>query len=385
MDPFCANLSNYRLPLVVPALFDKKLLTGTLRVRRGATERAFSFRDGHLVAASSNEPREHLAQVLSDLKILDLQRSAAAFEAAHAAKVPLGAFLLERSFVDRARLTEALSHKAREGFFDCYGWESGEMEIRYDEVPPADGVELRLPLGALHRDGLARLREWRTFREVFPNTDCSFRVHRHMAVDWRSEQEEALLTLAEGGASLGELLAAAPEGQLFAARRVLQLYRRGVLSPRSPHGPVVGEAADVTRLVGMTRQLLSEGQFEAAAAVAAQALESAPVPEACALYREAEVRMALAVSDELLSLEGRLEFMALPRPVPPQLTADDLYVYSLLRAARSLRDALCAAAMGELAAYRSIRKLVGAGLIRVRPSDAQVRRQTRPYGLPAQA
>lgn len=382
MEHFRANLANYRLALVVPALFEKRLFSGRLTLRRGAVERAFDFKEGHLVAASSSEAREHLSQVLCNLNILDVPRSAAAFEAAHAAQVSLGAYLIDRGFVDRARLAEALAHKAREGFFDCYGWESGEVELTHDELPWPVGVELRLPLGALHRDGMARLREWRHFRELFPRTDCTFRVHREIAVDWRSDAEEHLLDLAEEGAALGELLAADPEGRSFAARRVLQLYRRGVLSPRTPRGPKVGESADITRLIELTRSLLSDHQFEAAAAVAAQAMEMAPVAEACALYREAEVRMGLQIWDEVMEWEDRLEFMPLPKPAPAQLTADDLYVHSLLKATPSLRQALRGAAMGELAAYRSIRKLVAAGLVRVR-SEGSRRHDTLPYGIPA--
>lgn len=389
MEPFRANLSNYRLSLVVPALFDRKSLTGTLTLSRGALVREFRFTGGFLCSASSNEPREHLAQVLCNLGILDVERSAAAFEAVRAVCRPFGAFLVERGFVDRARLTEALAHKAREAFFDCYTWESGELELIESDtssLPGGDGgVELRIPLGSLHRDGLARLREWRTFNEIFGALDLTFRVHRDMAVNGRSEDEEALLRMAEQNATLGELLASAPEGRLFAARRVMQLYRRGVLSPKAQKDPKAGELRDVEKLMAATRAHLSEGRYEAAAQIAAQLLELAPIPEACALYRDAELRMALRISDEVLSLEGRLEFEPIPRPTPAHLTADDLYLYSLLKSARSVREALRGAAMGELAAYRSVRNLMAAGLIRARPmaDDERPRRRTSPYGMPA--
>jgi hypothetical protein len=368
MKLFRAELASYRLPLVVPALCDGKPLTGALRLERGATRRVFHFQHGALVRAISNEPREHLAQVLASLGILEVTRAAAAFEAARGVQAPLGTFLVDRGFVDKGRLQEAMAHKARESFFDCYAWECGELELTAEAPPDDGGVALSIPLGTLHRDGLARLREWRAFRDIFPDSDSTFRVHRQVAVEWRTEEEDRLLALAERGASLGELLAVAPEGQLFSARRLLQLYRRGVLSPRAPAGTKVGEAPDVERLMSLVRMLLSEGRFETAAEVAAQTLERAPVPEACALYREAEVQMALAVGDHLLSLEGRLQFAPLPRPTPPELTADDLYLYSLMRSSRSVRQALQQAAMGELPAWRTVRRLAKLGLIQVTPA-----------------
>jgi Domain of unknown function (DUF4388) len=382
MERLEASLAHYRLPLIVPALLDRTLLTGTLRLERGAIRRAFHFRDGFLVAESSNEPREHLAQVLSQLNILDVETSAAAFEAARGVGLPLGAFLIERGFVPRPRLVEALSHKAQEAFFDCYTWDSGELGLVPDELPDDLGVSLRLPLGALHRDALARLREWRTFRQTFPSNDCTFRVHRHIAVDWRSATEEELVVLAEKGATLGELLTSGSEGQLVAARRLVQLYRRGVLSPRMPQRPVIGDAPDLSRLIALARTLLSEEKFEAAAAVAAQAIESAPCPEASTLYREAEERMGSMIGPELAALEGRVQVEALPHPLPSQITAADLYFHSLLRSSPSLRHALSRSPAGELAAFHSLRRLMSSGLVRIN-GDAARPRPTVPYGLPA--
>jgi hypothetical protein len=372
MENFRANLAHYRLPLVVPALFDGKQLTATMRVERGAVRRVFCFRDGNLVGASSNDPREHLAQVLCDLNLLDLTRSAEAFGAAHRLRRVLGAFLLERGFVDKAGLEIALAHKAREAFYDCYVWESGELEIEWSAPPEEPGVTLCIPLGALHGEALERLREWKSFRSLLPSNDTSFRVHRRLGGDWRSEDEERLLGLAERGATLGELLASGPEGALPTARRITRLFRRGVLSPRA-QGAAISEAADVAHLMELTRTFLSRGQYEAAAAVAGQALETAAVPEAAALYREAEAQMGRAVSEEVRSLEGRLRFEPPSEKIPPELTADDLYLFALLRQAGSVREAVGAAAMGELAAYRSVRKLLQAGYLKVEgPTPPQV-------------
>jgi hypothetical protein len=223
------------------------------------------------------------------------------------------------------------------------------------------------------------------FRDVFPAPDTRFRVYRQFAVEGTSEQEERLLQLAEAGAALGELLAASPEGPLFSARRLLHLYRRGALTPLTDVGSRVGRAAELVELLALARRHLAAGRFESAVALAAQALEQAPVPEAHALHREAELRLTLSLADELLALEGRLYFEPLPRQAPAQLTADDLYLYSKLRGSRSLSQTLRAAPMGELAAARAIRRLMAAGFVRLAPEGAQAsaRRRTDPYGIPA--
>jgi hypothetical protein len=382
MEPFKASLAHYRLSLIVPALLDRNLLTATMRLERGAVRRAFHFRDGFLVAESSNEPREHLAQVLSDLNILDVATAAAAFEAARSESVPFGTFLVDRGYVSAAQLLQALSHKAQEAFFDCYTWESGELELASCELPDGVGISLRLPLGALHRDALARRRDWRGFREAFPNNDATFRVHRHMAVDWRSDAEEEMVVLAEKGATLGELLSSVPMGQLVAARRLVQLYRQGVLSPRTPGNAMIGDAPNLSHLVELARALISQGRYEAAAAVAAQVLETAPCPEASKIYRDAEARMSATLGEEIAALEGHLQVEPLSKHLPSQITAADLYIHSLLRSSPSVREAVTSAPIGQLAALHSLRRLLGAGLVRI-IGDGSKKRSTVPYGLPA--
>lgn len=386
MEHFKGSLAHYRLQLVMPPLFAIQNVEGTLRVERGAIQRRFFFRGGFLVGESSSEPTEHLGQVLVDLRILDAARAAAAFEAAENARIPFGTFLVQRCYVELPRLIEAMEYKAREALFDCYGWESGEVEYTPGLPPLTRAVGLKLPLGALHRDAVARLNEWRTFREYFPRQDTTFRVYREYAVELISEEEELLLARAEQGATLAELLSSG-RGALHTARWLMHLYRRGALSPRGPRGEDVGESAELSELLALARRHLEYGQYSHAVALAAQVLERGPVPEAHALYREAEARLTLALLDELCGLDGRLVFEPLQRPTPPSLTADDLYLYSKLRGSRSIRETLTTLAMGELAASRSVYRLMNAGLVRVRPNPGapQPRRETNPYGFPAVA
>ena len=82
----------------------------------------------------------------------------------------------------------------------------------------------------------------------------------------------------------------------------------------------------------------------------------------------AQIRYFLALCDELFSMDGRLIFEPLPRPVPSTLTADDLYLYSKLRGSVTIRKALRTAAMGEAGAARSMHRMLAMGLIRIAPS-----------------
>ncbi len=82
MEAFSGSLAHYRLSFLMPALFEGRLFEGKLRLERGAVIREFTFREGSLIAESSNAPSEHLAQHLADLRVLDAEVAAAAFDAA---------------------------------------------------------------------------------------------------------------------------------------------------------------------------------------------------------------------------------------------------------------------------------------------------------------
>jgi hypothetical protein len=145
----------------------------------------------------------------------------------------------------------------------------------------------------------------------------------------------------------------------------------------------------LSELLTLARRHIESGQYGHAVALAAQVLERGPVPEAHALYRDAEGRLTLALCEELCTLDGHLVFEPIPRPTPPSLTADDLYLYSKLRGSRSIRETVRTAAMGELAASRSVRRLMNAGLVRVESGlgapAPRARSKTNPYGIPAVA
>ncbi len=381
MEHFKGSLTHYSMEVVIPALLSRKA-QGTLRVERGSVVRYFFFKGGFLVGEGSNTPSEHLGQVLVDLGLLDAPRAALAFEAAELAKMPYGAFLVRQQFVELPRMVEALEHKAREAFFDCYNWDTGEVEFTLQIPSMEQAVELKLPLTSLHRDALARRREWRMFRTIFPAMDTTFHVFREHAGRF-SEEELCLMKRAETGATLAELLACGKESRIFVARRLLHLYRRGVLAPHREQGPSHGESLQVDELLEAARSFMEAGKYDHALAVVERVLERGPVPEAHALYREAEVKLTLALCDELFSMDGRLIFEPLPRPLPSSLTADDLYLYSKLRGSVTVRQALRTAAMGEAAAARSMHRMLAMGLIRIAPSleGFEPKHKTDPYGF----
>ncbi len=360
MQRFHGSLAHYRLPLVVPALFQSGDAQGVLKVRRGPVQREFFLAGGKLVAESSNDPREHLAQALVDARVLEARAAVAAFERAKSQGMVLGAFLVKAGVVPVPLLREVLTQKARDGYCDCYGWESGELEWQPGAGAP-HGLELTLKLALLHEDAVALWKEWRGFRELFPNPSTHFRVKPGCEAECNPE-ELAFIQWAEAGATMQELIGAHAHA-IAAARVLMHLHRRGVLVPRDHKEDAARELA---LLVETARRLIAEGQYERAATLAAKALESSPVPEAQALYEEAEEKLRELVAEELKTFGAELDVQPLEGPTPEPLTSADLFLHAQLTHAARVTDVLGNPSDWDLQAYQSFKRLMQAGLLKPR-------------------
>lgn len=363
MDIYRGSLSHYRLQLVIPALFGASPWSGRLRLERGPTVRCFYLHSGRLTGESSTLASEHLTQVLANLGILNATRAAEAFAEAEQANIGLGQLLLQSKEVDERQLREALEYKARESFFDCYEWESGDFEFQPGDSPQDRGVPLTLSLSELHQAALERRREWRAFWEIFRAPDTTLDVFAEQADPAAGSDELELVTAASRGLSVGELLSRAQEGRLFSARRVTRLYHRGALLPRTGSGQREQNVADAIQLLSLAQSRFASGDYEGAAAIASKVLERAPVPEAHTLFRESESRATQAISQEVAGWEDRLKVRNLCQPVPAGVTSDELYLHARLRSGQPVREVMRTAPMGELAAFRAIRRLHLAGAV----------------------
>lgn len=362
-----ASLASQRLSHWFPTLVAEGPPDGTLAVTRGTLRRTFQLQGGLLRSSASTDPAEHLGATLARLGLLPAEQAAEAYAAAEQARVSLGAYLLERGLLTRSPLVFALEHRAREGFLDAYGWETGTVEFTPGEVTPGGIVELALDPVQLHREALASERLRVTFQKHFPDSEARLAVFREAAVEGLGEREEALLALAEKGASVGELLASHPAGARPASATLLELKRRGALMVAPTSGPRVGEVTGPEELISLARAFLDTGRPAAAAALANEALSRAPVREASELLVRAEEALGEALRRALPELEGQIEVTPLPSPAPESLTPDDLYVHSRLLAG-NLQETLCSAPMGEVAAARCLGRLVTAGVVNPAPA-----------------
>jgi hypothetical protein len=291
LDVFRGSLAHFRLDLILPALFSGSPFSGRLRLERGPVQRTFFIEKGLLQAESSSVPNEHLTQVLANLSLVEASAGVEAFTHAEQRGVALGRVLIDRGHVSKERLLEVLSAKAKEALFDCYEWESGEFEFHKDDLRHEVGVELRLPLAALHQEAMER--------------------------------------------------------------------RRGATAAD-------GDAHHAMQLLTRAYQHYHEGEYESAAQVAHSALERAPVPEAHRLYRASEAKVTAALAQEVSHWDRCLKVRSMD---PAAASSFELYLHTKLRQGQAASEVLRTAPLGELNAYRAIRRLIESGAVVLEPRE----------------
>ena len=359
---FQVRLGNYRLSKLMPALCEGARVSGTLMVERGHIKRGFTFRDGDLVASSSSSPREHLSQVVADFGLLNVATANTAFATAGAQARPFAQHLLSSGLVPRDRLVEALEHKARESFFDCYTWDSGDLWFVSRREPP-QGVEICIDLSTIHREAMARLEEWNELRAQLPGMATTFDVRAEAPPRDASPEEQALLAAAASGKTVQEMLELSCVHTLAVTRRLLDLHRRGVLAARGAPSAARQAEGDGEAHLEEARRAMAAGDFERAMELSLKALRCNSARGAQDVYRSAEVCLATELAKRVAALEGRLSFQPVPLPLPPTLIPYDLYLYSRLKGARSLTEAIRQETTGQVAAAWSLFRLIDSGAI----------------------
>ena len=123
MEPFQANLSHYRLTLLVPALLERPGAACRLVVERGPEQRCFDLHEGRVVALRSNLPEEHLGQSLVSLGVIGASRVAEAFEEARLTGVTVGRVLVDQQLVSPVVLEATMAWRIRLALLECYSWQ----------------------------------------------------------------------------------------------------------------------------------------------------------------------------------------------------------------------------------------------------------------------
>jgi hypothetical protein len=279
--------------------------TGTLRVHGAGGERAVSFQEGEVRAASSEDPADRLSEVLVRMG----HASRADVDEALHDNPPsrVGRALVERGLLQSHDLWSCVSHQISEIFQAIVLAREGAFTLVDQEPEERMGPSLQLSTQSLLMDAIRKIDELQHFRQRIPHGQVY--VTRRRPSDGKLKpDEDRLLALASGQRTVLELAQAAKLSEFDATKVLFRLLEGGYatvseLPPSETAAPVrrrttsrSPETDPAVRVVNVfqaifteiIREVSSRGQgpeFLAAAnaALRSRTLSESPVLEALQL------------------------------------------------------------------------------------------------------
>ncbi|MBI3183565.1 MAG: DUF4388 domain-containing protein [Myxococcales bacterium] len=358
-----------------------KRATGTLLLERSSVRKQLAIKEGMVLSASSNEPREFLGQFLINMGYITEDQFNKAYQTQKETKVFLGRILVMIGLVSEQVVMTALSLKIRETLLDAFRWEDGTFNFDAAEEPkPPEGVDLQIDLLDIHREGEFRDTAWQAIRAAFPGGSCRLELsEKNLAEPPKPGSLDArLIELIKLGHTIDELLLALHATDFYLYQRLYALYRLEAVRVAdsvevevAESGPAdtVGEESGVEEILGHAEAFLDSGAFAEAEALAKRANELAPSSRAVELLRRAEAGLAKALRERLLDGGRVATLLVTPGKLRElQMTPPEKYLLSRVDGSREVASIVHVSPLRELDALKYFEQFVRKGLVKIEPS-----------------
>ena len=360
------------------AYLGNRKATGTLLVERPDERHQVVLRDGAVIQAGSNAPREYLAQFLMNMGMITEDEYTEAFQQQLATKVALGKILVDSGKVPEEAIRSALSLKFREALLGCFDWGEGRFSFTPGDAPtPVQGLDVSVSLLDVHRESDLRQTAWRAIREVFPTGRVRLRLDRDQLATppEPGSLDDRLYALIDDGATIDDMVLGLHSTDFFLYQRLFALHRLNAVSvvpSESPTMPtqvpnVLGAEQGAEEILRHAQTFYSTGNMADAAALARRAYEVSPSPQTANFLRQTETALGEQLKQELFG-QGRVPVLQVTpgdlRGMP--LTAPERYLLSRIDGQRTVEAIVQVSPIHELDALRCFRGFVDQGLIELR-------------------
>ncbi len=356
-----------------------KKASGVLSLQRDVVRKQVIIVNGEAINASSNEPREYLGQFLINLGKITEEQFNRAYVTQRETKVFLGQILVMIGAVSEETVRHALSLKMRETLLEAFQWESGTFAFESEKMPEIpQGLELKIPLPEIHKEGEFRQTVWQAIRAVFPRGSCTLKLDRsRLAEEPRpGSLDEKLCAMIEGGHTIDELVLALHATDFFMYQRLFALHRLDAVTAENLDGALdiemasmfdpleIDEGVSAQQAMDHARACLSKGSHREALAAARQANELGASAETQTLIGLAEATWLAALRAQLLG-DKKIPMLKVPpsklKALP--LTAPERYLLSRFDGKRDLPTIINVSPLRELDALAHFQRFLEQGLV----------------------
>ena len=144
---------------VLPLLADlyQQGATGSLRLERAPLQKAVYFRDGQILFAASNDPKDQLASILVEEGKLSPDQMQLA-RARVSTGNPLAKVLTELGYISQRELADAARLKVEKILTDLFTWKEGTYQFAEKSLPKG-AIDLELSTQRLLFNSIRRIED----------------------------------------------------------------------------------------------------------------------------------------------------------------------------------------------------------------------------------
>ncbi|SEU19794.1 DUF4388 domain-containing protein [Stigmatella erecta] len=357
--------------------------SGILRVQRPGVSKELTLSQGAVISASSNQPREFLGQFLINMGHLTEDQLGRAFETQRVTDMLLGKILVMQGIIPEPTVQNTLNLKFREMLLDAFQWVEGEFQFEPRPVVPlGEGLDVRVDLLDIHREGEFRETAWQAIRAVFPSGKARLVVDERRLPESRQpgSRDEKLVTHIKEGLTIDEMALALHASDFYLYQRLYALYRQDAVKVREDTAPppappaeaaptIIGAESPVEEILQAARMFLDNCNFRDAEALARRAYEVAPSPQTAELLKTAEkslhesLRLVLMEPAQVPSLQvPQAQLKTMP------LSAPERYLLSRINGTRDVAAIVRVSPLHELDALKYFQGFVDSGFVKLTPA-----------------
>jgi len=357
--------------------------TGSLKVERGDVRKQLELREGHVVSASSNQPREFFGQFLINMGHLTEDQLRKAFATQAETRIFLGKILVMTGLVPEDTVRGTLSHKFREMILDAFHWEDGGFVFEAADTSPAvAGLEVSVDLLDVHREGEFRETAWQAIRAVFPSGAVRLSVDERKLPERKpGSMDERIVSLIKEGLTIDGIALALHATDFFIYQRLYALYRldavkvsdeapadEASLSEEEKDSGVIGSETSSDEVLQAAQLFLDAGNVRDGEALARRAHEMAPSPRTAEFLKAAQETLLLHLRKALAEPPQVPTLQVAPAHLKTlQLTAPERYLLSRIDGRRDVAAIVHVSPLQELDALKFFAGFVDAGLVKLAP------------------
>ncbi|WP_224362206.1 DUF4388 domain-containing protein [Hyalangium versicolor] len=359
-------------------------VSGKLLVQRGGVYKDLTLSEGAVISASSNQPREYLGQFLINMGHLTEDQLSRAFEAQRETDFRLGKILVIKEIVPESTVLSMLSLKFREMLLDAFQWPDGEFQFEGVELANAlEGLDVRVDLLDIHREGEFRETAWEAIRAAFPTGKARLTVDERKLAEPRQpgSMDERLVQLIKDGLTIDEMALALHASDFYLYQRLYALYRRDAVKVREETTPppvaeeveeagpqIIGSESSVDEVLQAARMFIDGLNYRDGEVLARRAHEMAPSAETADLLKQAEMGL-LEVLRLVLMDPPQIPALQVPQAQlkTMQLSAPERYLLSRIDGKRDVAAIVRVSPLHELDALKYFQSFVDSGFVKLNP------------------